>query len=656
VELYHHEHGFTIPNRAIVIDDVRVRARGVSASTEAELAAAVAEAAPEGGGSGALHPIMEVSAYFEETGGRTATAVYRRDGMAAGGARVRGPAIVVDSDATVVVEPGCVARVTASGDLVVDVNVTAAVQPPPSAAAAVAARGAVDRVRLSVMGHRFMGIAEQMGRTLQRTAISTNIKERLDFSCALFSPTGSLVANAPHIPVHLGSMQDAVRYQRELLGRLWKEGEVLLCNHPVAGGTHLPDVTVITPVYHDGSVVFYVASRGHQADVGGIAPGSMPSSSRSLADEGMAVESMKIVKDGVFQEGELVRALTRAGGRCNADVVSDIRAQVAANKKGISLVGDLVKSEGLATVHAYMGHIQTAASDAVRALLRRVSHEKGLAAVDVLRAEDFMDDGTAIRLEVTIDRDAGSAVFDFAGTGLSVAGNTNAPRAIASSAVIYALRCLVAESIPMNQGCLDPVTVKLPAGCLLNPGATRAVAGGNVLTSQRVTDVILRAFGACAASQGCMNNFTFGNASMGYYETIAGGSGAGPGWHGASGVQVHMTNTQATDAEVLERRYPAVVRRFGLRAGSGGRGRWRGGCGVVREIEFTAPVTASILSERRVYPPWGGDGGGDGQRGSNTLIKADGTRVNLTGKNTVDVDGGDTIRICTPGGGGWGAA
>lgn len=334
-------------------------------------------------------------------------------------------------------------------------------------------------------------------------------------------------------------------------------------------GTHLPDVTVITPVYHDGSVVFYVASRGHQADIGGITPGSMPPFSKSLQDEGMAVESMKVVKDGAFQEAELLRLLERAGGRCNSDVLSDIRAQVAANKKGISLVGDLIESEGLSVVHAYMHHIQTAASDAVRNLLRRVSIERGLAPIDVIRAEDFMDDGTAIRLAVTINRDAGTAVFDFENTGAAVSGNLNAPRVIASSAILYSLRLMLADPIPMNQGCLDPVTVKLPPNSLINPGAECAVAGGNVLTSQRLVDVILRAFGACAASQGCMGNFTFGNETMGYYETIAGGSGAGPDWHGASGVQCHMTNTKATDCEVLERRYPVVVRRWNIRRGSG---------------------------------------------------------------------------------------
>lgn len=665
VDLYEKEHGFTIPGRPIVIDDCRVRALGISASTEAELQAAASGAADAGAlGEEQGHEISVsdhkpeklVNTYFEQLGGFVATPIFRREGLKCAGTRgrVTGPCIIVDKDATIIVEPGCTALVTPAGDVVI--NIQAAVpHASVEVARATSAVDTVDRVKLSIFGHRFMGIAEQMGRTLQRTAISTNIKERLDFSCALFDPAGNLVANAPHIPVHLGSMQDAVRYQSELLGPSWKEGEVLLCNHPIAGGTHLPDVTVITPVYHNGAVVFFVASRGHQADIGGISPGSMPAFSKHIDEEGMAVETMKIVRDGVFQEEELLRRLVAAGGRCNTEVVSDIRAQAAANKKGSGLVSDLIRSEGLVAVHAYMKHIQTASADAVRKLLRKVSISKGLQAVDEIEAEDHMDDGTPIRLSVKIDRDAGSAEFDFSGTGPAVQGNTNAPRAIASSAIIYALRCMVAEDIPMNQGCLDPIDLVLPKGSLLNPEKHSAVAGGNVLTSQRITDVIFRAFEACAASQGCMNNFSFGSETMGYYETIGGGCGAGDGWHGSSGVQVHMTNTLATDSEILERRYPAIVRQFNIRTGSGGQGKWRGGDGIVREIEFTRPVKASILTERRGrYSPWGLKGGQAGSTGINTLLKRDGTSVPLGAKNTVDVRAGEGIRICTPGGGGYG--
>ncbi|KAK1859321.1 hypothetical protein I4F81_001918 [Pyropia yezoensis] len=632
--------------------------------------------------------LMTTRCYFDGPGWVDDTAVVTAASLVPG-ARIRGPAIVVDptAGATVVIEPGCVATVEADGDLVVSVprkvaggakghlggsptTVADGGDSPPAAdgggatplvaaAVAVAAGGGPadpppDPVRLSIFGHRFMSIAEQCGRVLQRTAISVNIKERLDFSVALFDTTGGLVANAPHVPVHLGSMQAAVRYQVDLLGDTWAPGDVLLANHPSAGGTHLPDVTVITPVYRGGVPVFYVASRGHQTDVGGATPGSMPPFSTTLAEEGMAVESMKLVEGGVFHEERLVAALTAAGCRCVRDVLSDIKAQVAANNKGVALVGDLIASEGLSVVLSYMRHIQTAAAAAVRSMLRRVSLDAGLPPVGTLRATDAMDDGSVLAVAVTIDRDAGSGVVDFTGTGLAVAGNTNAPPAIAASAVIYTLRCLVNLDIPLNQGCLAPITLRLPEGGLLSPPAAAAVVGGNVLTSQRVTDVLLRAFGAAAASQGCMNNLTFGSADTSYYETIAGGAGAGRSWDGESGVHTHMTNTRITDAEVLERRYPVVLREWALRTGSGGAGAHTGGCGVVRTLEFRAPLTVSILSERRETSPWGAAGGEDGARGENWVSRRGGALARIGGKATVEVEAGDRLRICTPGGGGWG--
>lgn len=660
IAMYKHEYGFSIPGREIYIDDVRVRA--VCKSDIAEFSSAYESSSQSRSKASCsrrdtmlANPFKTVKCYFDQSSGYIETAVYRlRDLESAryNDVSVHGPAIVIDDDATVVVEPGCVATMSPTKDLVIHVDVNARsaerIQADTTAEK-------VDRVKLSIFGHRFMGIAEQMGRTLQRTSISTNIKERLDFSCALFDPTGGLVANAPHVPVHLGSLQDAVRYQIRVLGDSWKEGEVILCNHPAAGGTHLPDVTVITPVYHDGKVVFYVASRGHQADVGGIAPGSMPPFSKTLSDEGLAVQSMKIVRNGLFQQDQLQVLLTKAGGRCNSDVISDIRAQVAANNKGISLVNELIEIETLPVVHEYMHHIQLAAADAVKNMLRKISLQNNLSTVDTLSAEDYMDDGTPIRLTITIDSEAGTADFDFKGTGPSVAGNTNAPRAIAASAIIYTLRSLVGEDIPMNQGCLDPISIHLPQNSIVNPGEGCAVAGGNVLTSQRITDVVLLAFRACAASQGCMNNLTFGNSGFGYYETIAGGAGAGPGWHGTPGVHSHMTNTRITDPEILERRYPVILRRFGIREKSGGVGKWRGGDGAVREIEFTSTVTVSILSERRVYAPWGLAGGGNGACGTNLWLRADGEMVDLTGKNTVEMHAGDAVRICTPGGGGYGS-
>ncbi|CAM9887417.1 unnamed protein product [Ectocarpus fasciculatus] len=528
-----------------------------------------------------------------------------------------------------------------------------------------------------------MGIAEQMGRTLQRTSISVNIKERLDFSCAVFDSTGGLVANAPHLPVHLGAMQEAVRYQVRHWGSNLKAGDVLLSNHPqLAGGSHLPDMTVITPVFMEGQgdatgPAFFVASRGHHADVGGIAPGSMPPLSKTLEEEGAAIVAFKLVTMGAFDEKGVSELLHAPGERgdpaCSGtrnlqDNLSDLRAQVAANTRGVALLQGLVSEYGIDVVSAYMGHIQDNAEAAVRHMLVDFSLQMGLGEVGTVNAEDFMDDGTPIRLAVTVDRTTRSALFDFEGTGAEVLGNLNAPPAVTASAVIYALRCLLpgdAADVPLNQGCLAPVEIRIPEGCLLNPSPTAAVVGGNVLTSQRVTDVILKCFRACAASQGCMNNLTFGDEAMGYYETIAGGAGAGPTWSGCSGVHTHMTNTRITDPEILERRYPVILNSFGLRRGSGGGGARPGGDGVSRSMTFRKPLTVSVLSERRSFRPWGLAGGQPAERGLNFLrfrgggggsgSGSSGRSVSLGGKNTVKVNAGDRLTILTPGGGGHGA-
>ncbi|BGP37297.1 hypothetical protein JCM10449v2_001202 [Rhodotorula kratochvilovae] len=549
-------------------------------------------------------------------------------------------------------------------------------------------REQADPVLLSLFANRFMSIAEAMGRALQKTSISTNIKERLDFSTAIFAPNGDLVANAPHLPVHLGSMSFAVRYQINLLKGDLHEGDVILTNHPVAGGSHLPDITCITPVFRNGEIVFFTASRGHHADVGGILAGSMPPTSKTIFDEGAQIKSFKVVDKGVYQREELVRLLVDepakypgcSGTRCLSDVESDLKAQIAANNKGVALINLLNDEYGLETVQAYMLHIRDNAELAVRNLLKEVAKRTG---TNELRAVDHLDDGTPIALQVTIDADEGSAVFDFEGTGDEIFGNLNAPVSVTYSAIIYCLRAMVDQEIPLNQGCLAPITVKLPPGCCLDPSDTAAVVGGNVCTSQRVTDVVLRAFEAAAASQGCCNNLTFGQggknekgeqvAGWGYYETIAGGSGAGATWEGTSGVHTHMTNTRITDPEILERRYPTILHQFSLRAGSGGKGQHNGGDGVVREIEFLEPIQCSILSERRVYRPYGLRGGGSGQNGLNLWLKLprveDGDlprdaeakegspaprRINLGGKATVKMGRGDRIVVCTPGGGGWG--
>ncbi|KIJ49166.1 hypothetical protein M422DRAFT_28146 [Sphaerobolus stellatus SS14] len=557
-----------------------------------------------------------------------------------------------------------------------------------------------DPILLTLFANRFMSVAEAMGRSLQQTSISTNIKERLDYSCAIFAPDGDLVANAPFIPIHLGSMSFAVKYQMKLHGDTLKDGDVLMTNSPRAGGSHLPDITLITPVFsrpvfpdEKPKIIFFTASRGHHADVGGILPGSMPPTSVNIFEEGAEIVSFKIVSEGKFDRDGLWDLMVEKPGQyqgCSGcrnfkDVESDLKAQIAANHKGIQLLHALINEYTLSVVHQYMYHIRTNAESCVRQLLRDVAKRAG---TNVLEAIDYLDDGSPIQLRVEIDEEKGSAVLDFEGTGPEVRGNLNAPISVVHSAVIYCMRAMLDTDIPLNAGCLVPVQVKIPKESFLLPSHTAAVCGGNVLTSQRIVDVVLKAFHACAASQGCTNNLTFGaggkdkngvvKAGWGYYETIAGGSGAGPGWHGTSGVHTHITNTRIGDIEILERRYPVIVHEFALREGSAGDGKWRGGEGVSRVFEFTEKLQVSILSERRTRQPYGMEGGGSGGFGRNTWIKQcrqeDGDLPELldkeplhvpTGKNhfrTINIGGkattmmgkGDRLIIETPGGGGWG--
>ncbi|GAA5963916.1 hypothetical protein JCM3765_006052 [Sporobolomyces pararoseus] len=537
-----------------------------------------------------------------------------------------------------------------------------------------------DPVTLALFANRFMGIAEAMGNALRHTSVSTNIKERLDFSCALFAADGSLVSNAPHLPVHLGSMSFAVTHQIKLLGigenaesgNGIVEGDVILSNSPTAGGSHLPDITVITPVFaKTGEIVFFTASRGHHADVGGISPGSMSPLATTIFQEGARMESFKIVRKGIYDTEGLRKRLIdepasypgSSGSRSYADVESDLKAQIAANHKGIQLINSLIEEWGLPTVQRYMGFITDNAEQAVRSLLKKTVEKLGRS---TLHAIDYMDDGTAIELNVTISSE-GDAVFDFTGTGFESWSSLNAPFAVAASSVIYCLRALVNEPIPLNSGCLRPIDLRIPEGTILNPSATAAVVGGNVTTSQRVTDVILLAFSAAAASQGCCNNLTFGTEGFGFYETVAGGSGAGQGWHGTTS-HTNSTNTRITDVEIMERRYPVVIREFSIREGSGGKGEFNGGNGVVRDLEFTIPdVTVSILSERRVRAPYGMAGGEEGGRGKNTWVKqrraedgdvkegAGPRYINLGPRNTVKFGKGDRFILHTPGGGGYGS-
>lgn len=647
-DLYQREFGFVLQGRDIIIDDYRVRALVPGDTPEIQ-------AAPTPLGSPQSARTSRV--YFEN--GWEDSPVYLIEDLRPGHT-IKGPSIIIQPISTVVLEVDCNAVVMANGDL--DITIASGKEYTGISIKKIE-DVREDPVKLSIFAHRFMGIAEQMGRTLQRTAISVNMKERLDFSCALFTADGGLVANAPHIPVHLGAMQEAVKFQV----RHWNaegrggilEGEVLASNHPqLAGGSHLPDITIITPVFHEGEIIFYVASRGHHADVGGITPGSMPPHSKCLEDEGAMIVAFKLVKDGKFQEEGITEILMspgkiegNSGTRNLSDNLSDLRAQVAANNSGIRLLSELVYECGLPTVSAYMNFIQNNAETSVRKMLKDFARRQNSSRAHAI---DYMDDGSPIELTIDIDTETGSAIFDFTGTGPQIMGNVNAPPAVTYSAVIYSLRSLVNEDIPLNQGCLEPIEFIIPKYTLLNPSEEAGVVGGNVLTSQRVVDVVLRAFNACAASQGCMNNLTFGDEQFGYYETIAGGAGAGPTWHGQSGVHTHCTNTRITDPEILERRYPVLLHQFSLRPGSGGDGKNKGGDGVIRELEPLRPLIMSILSERRAFQPYGMEGGKDGARGRNFLVRKDGRIESMGGRFSGPINVGEHLRIETPGGGGYG--
>ena len=649
VKLFEQEYGFKLQKRNILICDVRVR--GIGATN-------ILKPKPQEPTSGTPKSECLYKVYFH--GGWQETPLFKLENLGYGHT-IPGPAVIMNGNSTVIVEPNCRAMITKYGNIKIEIESTSSITKVSDKVA--------DVVQLSIFNHRFMGIAEQMGRTLQRTSISTNIKERLDFSCALFDPEGGLVANAPHVPVHLGAMSSTVCWQLKYWGDNLNEGDVLVTNHPCAGGSHLPDITVITPVFDNGKLVFFVASRGHHAEIGGITPGSMPPFSKAIWEEGAAIKAFKLVEKGVFQEDGITELLLHPcsddparripGTRRLQDNLSDLRAQVAANQRGISLIKELIDQYGLEIVQAYMRYVQLNAEGAVREMLRAVAAKVSSPSMQgdnvVIEEEDYMDDGSTIHLRLTIDPARGEASFDFSGTSPEVYGNWNAPEAVTAAAVIYCLRCLVDVDIPLNQGCLAPVKIHIPRGSFLSPSENAAVVGGNVLTSQRVTDVILTAFQACACSQGCMNNLTFGDDTFGYYETIGGGCGAGPTWDGTSGVQCHMTNTRITDPEIFEQRYPVILHRFGLRENSGGAGLHRGGDGLVREIEFRRPVVVSMLSERRVHAPRGLKGGRNGARGANYLITADKRKIYVGGKNTIHVQVGETLLILTPGGGGWGS-
>ena len=499
-----------------------------------------------------------------------------------------------------------------------------------------------------------MAIAEEMGVALQSTATSVNIKERLDFSCAIFDASGALIANAPHIPVHLGSMGESIRTiidsrGRARDGRGIRRGDAYVLNDPYRGGTHLPDITVIVPVFYgeDAEPSAFVAARGHHADIGGIAPGSMPPDSKTIGDEGVLIDNQLLVDQGHFREAEM-RALLAGGehpARNPDRNISDLRAQLAASVRGAESLATTARDYGPAVVAAYMDHVLANAEESVRRLLDRL--DDGEFAYE-------MDNGARVAVNISIDKSARSATFDFTGTSEQQPDNFNAPFSIVRAASLYVVRTLIDDAIPMNDGCLRPIRLIVPEGSMLNPRHPAAVVAGNVETSQVVTDTLFAATGKLAPSQGTMNNFTFGNERHQYYETIAGGSGAGSDHDGTSAVQTHMTNSRLTDPEILETRLPVRLEEFSIRGGSGGRGAHQGGDGVVRSMTFLEPMRANILANRRRVPPRGLNGGGDAQPGRNWVERTDGSVHQLTATDWADVDVGDRFVIETPGGGGFG--
>ncbi|MBN3887636.1 MAG: hydantoinase B/oxoprolinase family protein [Nostoc sp. JL31] len=511
-----------------------------------------------------------------------------------------------------------------------------------------------DPIRLEIFKNLYQFIAEQMGIVLQNTATSVNIKERLDFSCAIFDSLGLLVANAPHIPVHLGSMSESVRSLINDKGDTLKPGNVYLSNNPYNGGTHLPDVTAITPVFLESientlfsTPLFFVASRGHQADIGGITPGSMPPHSTTVEEEGILFDNFLLVEEGNFQETLVRQHLSNHTypARKPDQNLADFKAQIAANERGVQELCKMVLQYGIDTVQAYMTLVQANAEESVRR------------AIAVLKDGSFtykMDDGSQIQVKVTIYPENRSATIDFTGTSLQLNSNFNAPKAVTQAAVLYVFRTLVDDNIPLNAGCLNPLEIIIPVGCMLNPTYPAAVVAGNVETSQTIVDALYGALGVMAASQGTMNNFTFGNEQYQYYETICGGSGAGINFDGTDGVHSHMTNSRLTDPEVLETRYPVLLESFSLRPDSGGEGKYSGGNGVVRRIRFLEPMTANILSGHRVIPPFGLNGGKAAKVGRNWIQRLNGIEENLDSTATVEMKTGDVFVIETPGGGGFG--
>ncbi len=626
--------GFATPGRQLMVEAVAVEATAPGES--------VAEAKIAARATGAPAPVDTIAMW--SGGAEHATPVFERTALMAGD-RIAGPALIREANATTVVEPGWTAEVTALDHMLLR-------RTTPRAFTVAAGTDRADPVLLELFNNLFMNVAEQTGAVLQNTSMSVNIKERLDFSCAIFDAEGYLVANAPHIPVHLGAMGESVRTVLNNRRETLRPGDVVALNNPYNGGTHLPDVTVITPVFDQAGteILFFVGSRGHHADIGGITPGSTPPASSTLEEEGVVIDDFLLVEQGHFREPEFRALLASAKYPARSpDVnVADIKAQVAANEKGVQELRRVVAQYGWQTVRAYMTHVMDNAEESVRKVLDRI----GDGAFDYT-----MDDGAPLKVRITVDKAARSARVDFTGTGPQRdRNNFNSPPAVTRAAVLYVFRCLVGAEIPLNDGCLKPIDIIIPPGTFLSPNPGAAVVAGNTEVSQATCNALFGALGTLACSQATMNNFLFGDATRQYYETICGGMGAGPDNDGTSAVQTHMTNTRMTDPEIFELRYPVVLEEFSIRRGSGGVGKHRGGDGSRRRIRFLEPMTAVIVSSRRNVPPFGQHGGGDGAAGRQWVDRADGSRTMLTGTDKAELTKGDIFVIETPGGGGYGAA
>ncbi|MFT0546764.1 hydantoinase B/oxoprolinase family protein [Allopusillimonas ginsengisoli] len=640
---YQQRYSFLMPDKRLVIEALSVEATGLSGET-----ASKTETAPTDQDVPAAQATM---ALFSGGSIHEQTPVYQRDALKLG-MRLQGPAMICDANGTTVVEPEWALEILAGGELLL------------TRAVAKAGRQAigtqVDPVMLEIFNNLFMTIAEQMGATLANTAFSVNIKERLDFSCALFDADGNLIANAPHMPVHLGSMGESITTVIRRNAGVMQAGDAYVLNDPYNGGTHLPDITVVTPVFDlaGKKILFFVASRGHHADIGGITPGSMPPNSRTIQEEGVLIDNFKLVEHGRMREQELRKLLSSGQypARNPEQNIADLRAQIAANEKGVQELRRMVNEFGLDVVHAYMDHVQDNAEEAVRQVIGVLQDGK---------FEYELDNGAVIRVAVRVDAATRSADIDFTGTSAQLSDNFNAPSAVCMAAVLYVFRTLVDDDIPMNAGCLKPLNVTIPEGSMLNPLFPAATVAGNVETSQCVTDALYGALGVMAGAQGTMNNFTFGNDRYQYYETISGGSGAGiqrdaqgniSYFDGTDVVQTHMTNSRLTDPEILEWRFPVLLESYEIRPNSGGKGLAHGGNGGIRRVRFLEPMTAAILANRRRVAPFGLRGGEPGEVGKTYVLRTDGSRVELGATGSAQMEPGDVFVVETPGGGGYGVA